>query len=152
MASYAPAEGYPPQAYPGQPYPGQPQPYPGQPYQQQPYIPTGYPPPQAYYPPQQPVVVNMVQPPQMQVMAARPTVVVASNRYDYTIAMALAIIFPCFLGIHGVHRCYLGMIGSGILQFFTFGGCWIWTLIDWCNMQSLVNEANGISNSVVVVS
>jgi hypothetical protein len=35
-----------------------------------------------------------------------------------------------FFGIIGVHRFYLGKVGSGIAQIFTLGGLGIWTLID----------------------
>lgn len=34
------------------------------------------------------------------------------------------------LGFWGVHRFYLGRIGSGILMLITFGGLGIWYLID----------------------
>jgi TM2 domain-containing membrane protein YozV len=30
----------------------------------------------------------------------------------------------------GVHRFYVGKIGTGILQISTFGGCGIWVLVD----------------------
>lgn len=37
----------------------------------------------------------------------------------------------CFLGgLFGLHRFYVGKIGTGILQIFTAGGIGIWTLID----------------------
>ncbi len=37
----------------------------------------------------------------------------------------------CFLlGFLGVHRFYVGKIGTGILQLITFGGLGIWALID----------------------
>ena len=35
-----------------------------------------------------------------------------------------------FLGWIGVHRLYVGKVGTGILQLITLGGCGIWTLID----------------------
>ena len=35
-----------------------------------------------------------------------------------------------FLGVLGIHRFYLGKIGTGILMIFTIGGLGIWTLID----------------------
>ena len=35
-----------------------------------------------------------------------------------------------FFGVLGVHRFYVGKIGTGILQLLTFGGLGIWALID----------------------
>ena len=35
-----------------------------------------------------------------------------------------------FFGIFGVHRFYVGKVGTGILQIVTLGGLGIWTLID----------------------
>ncbi len=45
------------------------------------------------------------------------------------VTMMLAIA-PAIFGICGMHRIYTGHIGVGIAQFFTFGGCGIWQLID----------------------
>jgi TM2 domain-containing membrane protein YozV len=35
-----------------------------------------------------------------------------------------------FLGVLGIHRFYVGKIGTGILQLVTMGGLGIWTMID----------------------
>ena len=43
----------------------------------------------------------------------------------------LATFLLCWiLGIFGVHRFYVGKIGTGILMIFTLGGFFIWWLID----------------------
>ena len=35
-----------------------------------------------------------------------------------------------FLGTFGIHRFYVGRIGTGIVQLLTFGGLGIWALVD----------------------
>jgi hypothetical protein len=42
----------------------------------------------------------------------------------------MTLILCLVAGTIGVHRFYVGKIGSGIAQVLTFGGCGIWTLID----------------------
>lgn len=41
-----------------------------------------------------------------------------------------AAILCFFLGVLGIHRFYVGKIGTGILQLITLGGLGIWALID----------------------
>ncbi len=45
---------------------------------------------------------------------------------DWVVTLLLSI----FLGSLGIHRFYVGKIGTGILQLITLGGCGVWTLID----------------------
>ena len=35
-----------------------------------------------------------------------------------------------FFGVFGVHRFYVGKVGTGILQLLTLGGFGIWALVD----------------------
>ncbi len=43
----------------------------------------------------------------------------------------LAALLLCFfVGVFGVHRFYVGKIGTGVAMIFTFGGLGIWALID----------------------
>jgi len=43
---------------------------------------------------------------------------------------AVTLVFALLLGMLGIHRFYVGKVGTGILQLITFGGCGIWQLID----------------------
>tara|TARA_B100000953_G_scaffold147976_1_gene122553 strand:+ start:540 stop:770 length:231 start_codon:yes stop_codon:yes gene_type:complete len=44
--------------------------------------------------------------------------------------MVVAALLCFFIGWLGVHRFYVGKVGTGILMIFTLGGLGIWALVD----------------------
>lgn len=60
------------------------------------------------------------------------------GRYDYSIAWLLQL----FLGVFGIHRFYLGKIGTGILWLLTGGLFGIGWLVDFCTLNDQVAERN----------
>ena len=52
-----------------------------------------------------------------------------------------------FLGGLGVHRFYVGKIGTGILQLLTLGGLGIWTMVDFI-MVVTGNFTDGDGNPI----
>ena len=41
-----------------------------------------------------------------------------------------ALLLCIFFGVFGVHRLYVGKVGTGILQLITIGGLGIWAMVD----------------------
>lgn len=57
------------------------------------------------------------------------------TRWNYEDSPSAKRLLPAFLlcafvGMFGIHRFYVGKIGTGLLQLFTLGGFGIWALID----------------------
>ena len=50
------------------------------------------------------------------------------DRSDKNFVAALLLCF--FFGVLGIHRFYVGKIGTGILMLLTGGGCGIWMIVD----------------------
>lgn len=53
---------------------------------------------------------------------------IQDNKSQKSWVVALLLCF--FLGGLGVHRFYVGKVGTGIIQLLTVGGFGIWALID----------------------
>jgi TM2 domain-containing membrane protein YozV len=49
---------------------------------------------------------------------------------DVSTRWLVVLLLSVFVGTFGVHRFYVGKIGTGILMILTLGGCGIWTIID----------------------
>ncbi|MCA9685074.1 MAG: TM2 domain-containing protein [Myxococcales bacterium] len=62
----------------------------------------------------------------------------ASGRYDYTLAWIL----QTFFGVLGLHRLYIGKIGTGLLWLLTGGLFGIGWLYDFCTLNEQISVRN----------
>lgn len=70
-----------------------------------------------------------------------PAIPVTQSDKDFVPAVLLCF----FLGGFGVHRFYLGKIGTGILMLVTLGGLGIWTIIDFVRLViGSMTDKNGL--------
>ena len=60
--------------------------------------------------------------------AIPPVVAGCACKSDKTKVVAALLCF--FVGTLGVHRFYVGKIGTGVAMILTLGGCGIWAFID----------------------
>ena len=61
-----------------------------------------------------------------------------AGRYDYSVAWIL----QAFLGPLGIHRMYIGKIGTGLLWLFTGGLLGLGWLYDFCTLNEQVDARN----------
>ena len=61
-----------------------------------------------------------------------------AGKYDYSVAWLLL----TFLGYFGIHRFYMGKIGTGILWLLTAGLLGVGWLYDFCTLNRQVDELN----------
>ena len=74
------------------------------------------------------VIETPAAPPVVQ-MPPKPTVDEFGNPVSPKSRLAAALL-AWFLGVLGIHRFYVGKVGTGILMIVTLGGLGIWALID----------------------
>ena len=74
------------------------------------------------------VIETPAAPPVVQ-MPPKPTIDQFGNPISPKSRLAAALL-AWFLGIFGIHRFYVGKVGTGILMIVTLGGLGIWALID----------------------
>ncbi len=62
------------------------------------------------------------------------------RRKDETTTLITGLVF--LFGFAGIHRFYLGQVGMGLLYLFTWGLCWIGSIIDLFNYKSMTAKYN----------
>jgi TM2 domain-containing membrane protein YozV len=63
-------------------------------------------------------------------------------RRRWSLPVGYILMIPCFFGLSGLHRFYLGRWKSGLLWLFTGGLCGLGNLIDLLLMPHMVSSSN----------
>ena len=61
-----------------------------------------------------------------------------------TTVLVVSIVVPVLTGglVSGIDRMMIGQTGWGILKLLTYGGLWIWNIIDWFCIEDLTRKYN----------
>jgi len=63
------------------------------------------------------------------------------EKYNADVALGTSVMMSlCCL--HGMHRFYIEDYKNGCLECMTCGGCCLWSICDWLNMEKIVEDAN----------
>ncbi len=62
--------------------------------------------------------------------ASRDSSYQTTDNADRKKSKIVTLLLCMFFGMFGVHRFYVGKSASGFVQLITFGGCGVWTIID----------------------
>lgn len=62
----------------------------------------------------------------------------ARGPYDYSLAWVLQL----FLGVFGIHRFYLGKVGTGLIWLLSGGLLGLGLIYDFCTLNTQVDERN----------
>jgi TM2 domain-containing membrane protein YozV len=66
----------------------------------------------------------------------------ALTRKDRDVGIAYVLLAISVFGISGLHRFYLGRVGSGIIWLLTGGLCGIGTIVDLFLLPTMTDDAN----------
>ena len=69
----------------------------------------------------------------------------SDSRQEQEKRWIVSLVLCWFLGVFGAHRFYTGHTAIGVVQLLTFGGCGIWTLVDFIILLTgSFKDADGI--------